>query len=216
MGAGSDALGDSGVHVTPLSDVQSVLLATQPLPQTQALKGMMLPVIECNHMSLDEANGVVWLAGGDACAYGYALDRLGSAETAYVHRLPTSASHTSLGAMADAHTHSDYLHCLAVASQAQLLCTGGEDGKVGLWDIRASKSAGVMSPPTGAKEGDAAWVSGLEVDTNGNWMMCSGGVERAVSSVRGCVVCQCVCLCTRNSAAIVRTCVHVCVCAGEV
>ena len=74
--------------------------------------------------------------------------------------------------------HKDYINCISISEDKQTLYSGGEDGSVLVWDLRANKSpvseiipyekSGLSRPHLGK------WIGALTLASN-DWLICGGG-----------------------------------------
>ena len=72
------------------------------------------------------------------------------------------------------------MHAVEVAATARRLFTGGEDGRVGIFDLRANAVQHLLDTTNGSSGENGAggaWVSSLNCDDDGNWLTVGGGVE---------------------------------------
>jgi len=77
------------------------------------------------------------------------------------------------------------LHCIKYVSLSGCLATGSEDGTVRIWDPRSGKSQHILdcTKRTELNQFEANtnnnnstnWISCLDVDEGGNWLVCGGG-----------------------------------------
>ncbi|XP_027621944.1 THO complex subunit 6 homolog isoform X2 [Tupaia chinensis] len=72
--------------------------------------------------------------------------------------------------------HTDYIHCLALRERGPEVLSGGEDGTVRLWDLRAAKEVQtieVYKHEECARPQNGRWIGCLATDSD--WMVCGGG-----------------------------------------
>lgn len=127
--------------------------------QLEGARGTKLPRPEVNGLAL-AGPSALYAACGDGNVYGWDL------ETRQVVK-------TYAG-------HQNAVYCVGM-SGAHTFCSGSEDGSVRLWDARQSGCSNVLDPSTGTAQGSAAtwspkpWVSCMDVEADGSWMVCGGG-----------------------------------------
>jgi len=124
--------------------------------------------VECNMLAGDAGASVV-VAGSDGVLYACDVE-----------------SESVVRALAG---HADYVHCVSWAAKGATFCSGGEDGVVCLWDLRAGgrPARRVDLHETLVRSGDAqvaaalrdkkSFVSGVQVQAEGGMAMCGGGAD---------------------------------------
>jgi THO complex subunit 6 len=68
--------------------------------------------------------------------------------------------------------HKTSTYCLCQRPDTSFLATGGGDGCVKVWDARNT-----ASPAMSTVIGKSAWISCLDIDSGGNWMVCGGNFK---------------------------------------
>jgi len=118
---------------------------------------------ETNDLSVDPNTNILYSASGDNNAYSWDIER-------------NCSLNTFQG-------HTDYVHCIKYIPFTRTIATGSEDGTVRLWDPRISKAAMVLdcskngsnSEPHSEKTPNPNWITCLDTDDGGNWLVCGGG-----------------------------------------
>uniref|UniRef100_A0A6B2LA26 IP5PC-F beta-propeller domain-containing protein n=1 Tax=Arcella intermedia TaxID=1963864 RepID=A0A6B2LA26_9EUKA len=123
---------------------------------------VFLQLTETNGLAVDDQTNHVYSATGYKRAYCWDIE--------YKKVLRTFEGHV------------DYLHCIKFNNANRNLVTGSEDGSVRIWDTRSTKSHtildcnnGVVTQSFEARNENTNWVSCLDVDETGNWLVCGGG-----------------------------------------
>jgi cytochrome c len=94
--------------------------------RAEARRGALGQLSETSALAVDAAGARLYSAAGDGNAYTWDLE-----------------TQACVGTFAGV---GEPLHCLALAEGRQQLVTGGEDGGVRLWDVRASTCSQVLRP----------------------------------------------------------------------
>ena len=126
-------------------------------PQTALRRGGLGQLSETSALAVDASAGRLYSAAGDGNAYAWDLSS-GQCVATY---------NAEVG---------EPLHCLTLCQRRRQLVTGGEDGAVRLWDLRASgaRCAHVLTPTTAPL-----------VPTNGPFVNTSGMAAAAVDAATG-------------------------------
>jgi len=130
--------------------------------------------VEINSISVDDNNGQLFAAAGDLFG---------------CYRWDVSTG-SLLGTMSH---HTDYLHAVHVVNSGKQVLTGGEDGKMGIWDCKSgslvemvdcrkhfAKNPSIFSKPNPDfvwGSDTHLWLSGFSSDAGGNWATLCGGAE---------------------------------------
>lgn len=170
----------------------------------------------CSSLSLDQRNpSTSVIVGGRGCLRGYSLDEIDDlkfrcdwtlalpTETADVNALEhagTNSDHLLAGCSnnniyhLDCTTnqvvgklvgHEDYIHVLK--HRQNLLYSGGEDGRVIVWDLRSHQAVGGFEPNKVAsleRKAYSKWIGALDVNPSGDWLVCGGGPRLSMWHLR--------------------------------
>mmetsp|Transcript_16073 Transcript_16073/g.21244 ORF Transcript_16073/g.21244 Transcript_16073/m.21244 type:complete len:398 (+) Transcript_16073:43-1236(+) len=130
-------------------------------PQTVGYLGSRSPLCEVNGLAANLGSPQMYAAAGDGKAYSWDL--------------------STGDVVATFEGHEDYLHCVGVTPDSTALVTGSEDGRVGIWDCRASGTVDFIKvKDSGLSKSKKlpGWVAALDIDEGGNWAVCGGGREK--------------------------------------
>ena len=150
---------------------------------------------EANALAVDGAKGYVYAACGDGRCHVWDLGAC-ARDARPVHSLGAGGAGSGAGSGAGgagAGGGGGYLHCCALAPLAQQFVAGGEGGAVTVWDCRSLAVVRALAPTAAMardgllRGGDArhAWVGGVAIDENANWLACGGGTESEFKATSG-------------------------------
>ena len=141
------AASDGGAMPTPVLRLENTRVALR--------RGALGQLSETSALAVDAVAGRLYSAAGDGNAYVWDL---GTQKCV--------ATYEGVG---------EPLHCLTLCQRRQQLITGGEDGKVRLWDVRAAQCTQVLRPDAPPLATAATPVGGDGGGANGNGSAASWG-----------------------------------------
>jgi len=158
-----------------------------PVSKFQAKPFLYAGPIEMNGISYDETLGHLYCAAGDLFG-GYVWDIESN------KCIGTLGNGKYLNFQESISCHTNYLHSIkavphgGVNLSAHCILTGGEDGKIGIWDGKALKLIEMIDCKTAMKtpliERTSLWVSSIDVEQTGNWAVIGGGIDHLSLSSR--------------------------------
>ncbi|CAL9768115.1 unnamed protein product [Musa acuminata subsp. burmannicoides] len=152
----SDIHGDmQGNSLKPILDLAN--------PQHEGPWGALSPIPENNAIAIDEQEGSVFSAAGDACAYSWDVET-GKQKMVFKG-------------------HADYLHCITARKSSHQIITGSEDGTTRIWDCRSGICTQVIRPEKNFKSKVSSWVSCVATDTSESWLACGTSTGLSVWSL---------------------------------
>ncbi|WOK99863.1 hypothetical protein Cni_G08575 [Canna indica] len=132
-------------------------------PQHERPWGALSPIPENNAIAIDEQEGSVFAAAGDACAYSWDVET-GKQKVVFKG-------------------HTDYLHCVTFRKSNHQVITGSEDGTTRIWDCRNGRCTQVIRPKKNLKSKQPLWVSSVAIDSSESWLACGAGSGLSVWSM---------------------------------
>ncbi|XP_008797904.2 THO complex subunit 6 isoform X1 [Phoenix dactylifera] len=152
------SMGMQGNDLKPLLDLVN--------PQHEGPWGALSPIPENNAIAVNEQEGSIYSAAGDACAYCWDVE---TRKRKMVFR-----------------GHSDYLHCITARKSSNQIITGSEDGTTRIWDCRSGSCTRIIYPEKNRKLKEHSWVSSVAIDSSESWLACGTGSGLSVWSLLSC------------------------------
>ncbi|XP_074575775.1 THO complex subunit 6-like [Curcuma longa] len=132
-------------------------------PQHEGPWGALSPIPETNAITINEQEGSVYSAAGDARAYSWDIE---TGKQKMVFR-----------------GHTDYLHCISARKSSHQIITGSEDGTTRIWDCRSGLCTQIIQSGRNLKSKLSSWVSSVAIDSSESWLACGTGTGLSVWSL---------------------------------
>ncbi|XP_074587376.1 THO complex subunit 6-like [Curcuma longa] len=132
-------------------------------PQHEGPWGALSPIPENNAITVNEQDGSVYSAAGDARAYSWDIET-GKQKMVFKG-------------------HVDYLHCITAHKSSHQIITGSEDGTTRIWDCRSGLCTQIIHPGKNFKSEQSSWVSCIDIDSSESWLACGTGTGLSVWSL---------------------------------